>query len=1204
MAQPSVLPRKTIKEQSFTQTEGIRSLPWIIGGLDDDGWRKWAELPPRIPENLEIDFSGLVSALVKLIDPGTLWSDMPLHTAARRMAVANYSSDSDSRSLATVADWILGLRTVDFIGSKIGLPLAVPTAPRFVLPDDPDYLGRGLNLVLLELDKGWPSIVKSAHQLHINTHSRVTASLDAASEQVPTQKQHLFYNFSTAFGRDPYQNIISNFKLAAFALGWHCQGMITMPNLNEILKYFSNIGFQTEVDDQRKAIATSYKGSDGKPYTGHDLEKPWRLASCVTPFALLLTRNLVAYSYSSPRVIEVRIFYVQDQIFHYLGNMKPPGLKKIEQEILNTVWQMSQGTTTAELGLGSLFNFIAKIEPMLHPLDFNWFGFEGFPPFNADPAGISSLTNALTGHADKDDGNLRTLLAESPSGSIHPSSLRHASPLAVSPSTPLPGPSALHSSALSDSSTLPIWFDSHSQQSSPFDPDHGSVVLHSSTGTKDNLDWFTGGLDSLIGDPEWLRDEDLFTGYLDSFLLPTTDSGDLFLDTNYSGALPLSTDTSGDVFTDHSMDSMALDEFLPAIYFKPGTQAQGLDAASSSLMALNDPIFSLLTPSILIPPNDPDSVPRPSTATPDVPLELSASAAPEIQMVEPGSGALRRSSRIGVTGAGGINAATVAPSRSGRKKNGKKKSRTVQVNKSSAQNLELMDLTGSEITKEKNLIKDEAPGKRDPIGIRLWIVPKEPKPYTDWETHTFRSFNTVSEHPTAEPVQMIRSMDYEYEIIQNIQRNIVIQAPDDPMARSRLLPFAAAAFARMGIPMDRKLEVHNAAHRTANTPQDGLKVGDAKDFLHQVAQGEVLGLLDLPLDGTSFPDPPNFEHLNTNEIALLHTRTLDGCQWLPDTLPDQHTKFGLVTATDFSTTNHLDYAATGVYMQSGSKTWNIADHGADIPGAGFKGSMDTIHAFKTFTPYTSGTDSRNFEGVTLVAGDIIIWGHLHICMLDQAITGEKHDDTYVMFIHIFAFWFHNLDLAQQGDQPVDEIRVHLPIITAWRGVLQILTLGNLIILLEALNHQNYLDLGPNSKDKLTAAQVEQEENRRWYTKSQLHYARKYVREFQQWFPQHYEVIANDGGIPVDIRKEIFSKSVVHLATVLTFYKQMDLDITPSAILFTPEAFKAQLIATLMDWEPALVEEYTTAITQPEPPCFGRFTPWADDDMYTVQEVSK
>jgi hypothetical protein len=62
----------------------------------------------------------------------------PIHIAARSLGVGDFEAvvNTNKADLCTLSNHILGLKVIDFIGSRIGLPIAQQTQIRYKLPAD------------------------------------------------------------------------------------------------------------------------------------------------------------------------------------------------------------------------------------------------------------------------------------------------------------------------------------------------------------------------------------------------------------------------------------------------------------------------------------------------------------------------------------------------------------------------------------------------------------------------------------------------------------------------------------------------------------------------------------------------------------------------------------------------------------------------------------------------------------------------------------------------------------------------------------------------------------------------------------------------------------------------------------------------------------------------------------------------------------
>jgi hypothetical protein len=102
--------------------------------------------------------------------------------------------------------------------------------------------------------------------------------------------------------------------------------------------------------------------------------------------------------------------------------------------------------------------------------------------------------------------------------------------------------------------------------------------------------------------------------------------------------------------------------------------------------------------------------------------------------------------------------------------------------------------------------------------------------------------------------------------------------------------------------------------------------------------------------------------------------------------------------------------------------------------------------------------------------------------------------------------------------------VHIPDILTWEGLRQMICLGNLLVFLDALDYQNYLDLRTPSVDDLSGEQITAEITRRAVYQTQRKLARKEFTEFRIWFQKNYTVEAAMG-------KENFVDSLFYVSDI-------------------------------------------------------------------------
>ncbi|KAF8170054.1 hypothetical protein K438DRAFT_2061527 [Mycena galopus ATCC 62051] len=459
------------------------------------------------------------------------------------------------------------------------------------------------------------------------------------------------------------------------------------------------------------------------------------------------------------------------------------------------------------------------------------------------------------------------------------------------------------------------------------------------------------------------------------------------------------------------------------------------------------------------------------------------------------------------------------------------------------------------------------------------------------------------------------------------RRHLVIRGA---LPEAVLKDFMEDPFYRMGIPLDRPLEMADLAFRTPQDPSSALRIGDARQFLEETDKpdGMVLSCLDMPLSGVpGLPELAGFEALDTSTTAFLHSNQKTGLQWLGTDSFQEHTIWGTATTQDANTPGHIDAFGTLAIVMCGSKYWCVGDEGTSVAGSSALGRMDTLHAFEDWSSLSSPTSHRCMESVLLEPGDALIqqpntlhwvlclkysimigrhfiarstilpsiWSYYHVAILDDALTNATHENASTIYPQIFEYWFSTLRESNNGTPPSTYTKVHLPDILSWTGLMQMICLGNLFVFLDALKYQNYLDLDYPSKDGLTRDHITHEKERRVLFQSQSHLARMNFEAFREWFITMFEVRTSEGSL-LDTVKAVFYESIIHTAVVLTFYKRADHGVPVKAHLWTSAAFQSMLIQGLNDYsrDPAvnasLVAKYSAGILETDPPSFGQFLP--------------
>ncbi|KAJ7124135.1 hypothetical protein C8R43DRAFT_958821 [Mycena crocata] len=443
------------------------------------------------------------------------------------------------------------------------------------------------------------------------------------------------------------------------------------------------------------------------------------------------------------------------------------------------------------------------------------------------------------------------------------------------------------------------------------------------------------------------------------------------------------------------------------------------------------------------------------------------------------------------------------------------------------------------------------------------------------------------------------------------RRQIVIQSLSEQLPGPN--PVNMSALELMGISRQRPLELHDLSRRTVQRPNGGVITAIPQDFIEEAnkgSAGKILCALDIPMHLAGANDPEGLKDMNTSEAALSQTYTMTGCQFLGQGDIHAHTKWGMAVTAGASTHTNCSQSAILLNVRAGSVLWYCVTEG-----------MESIHSFDNWEATKCFPQGRSLEGILLRAGDVLImrpntlyymmaiepsiiwgrnfhamatmpdsvWGFIHTSLSGRPLPNTGHEDASVFFLYIQAYWFANFKLVHNGEigEILSEITdPHVPKINTWKGLLWMLCLGNLVMVLEALDWRNYLDLEVNNRDHLPKQAWRDEHGRRRRHNAQHILARKTFAEFRTWFSANYVVRKGD---------EDVDKSFVHLATMLVFYNKTR---KYPADSWSAEAFQTKLEEVFPQYsssdgtsgDDTMLELYKVSIAAKEPVANGCFLP--------------
>ncbi|KAJ7717324.1 hypothetical protein B0H16DRAFT_1799326 [Mycena metata] len=362
---------------------------------------------------------------------------------------------------------------------------------------------------------------------------------------------------------------------------------------------------------------------------------------------------------------------------------------------------------------------------------------------------------------------------------------------------------------------------------------------------------------------------------------------------------------------------------------------------------------------------------------------------------------------------------------------------------------------------------------------------------------------------------------------------------------TNILDLGIDSFDLMGIPRERALNMEDMALRTAQTP--GSITTTAEQFLSEAMSEDGLVLRTKPLPmhlATAIEDPLGLLDLNMSDAALTNTQSLTGCQYGGPNGPNPllYMKWATAACAGVSTPVYCERFATVMSVKAGKEMIYLSSE-----------KMDQINALDNWRPGASLATDRQFEGVTVEAGDVIvirpnslcfgitrepslkwvrnfhatatildsIWAHIHTSLVDIPLPHPHYRDAPLLFIQIQAYWWTNIKLLLTGKTLGWYTSIHMPNIQSWSGLLRVLCVGNIILMLEAVDLPNYLA-------------VELEERRQQATfRKQIEIAATNFANFRAVFIAMHVVGEND--FVVDIATHIFEESVLFLATAIYFY---------------------------------------------------------------------
>ncbi|KAJ7195196.1 hypothetical protein GGX14DRAFT_677251 [Mycena pura] len=1192
----------------FTGSPLVSKLKLRIPALRNEQWREWEnQLPPECEE------------LIKTIAAFTnenLTQSSGFDLFARifgQYETGNYSGTSVHWN--RIGDIVIGLQVLDLIGCRLGIAQNLSDQKHYTL-EEVQFTGR-LDWLVKKMSN-WPEALTNAVNLY-TTHGTVKHGLKPSG----------------------YQTIIRNFHMGAFTLGWYFSGRFSMPDtLEEFFTFFKENGFEDEIAESREEMIESFKTSKLKT---QDFQRPIQLGELFTYLLFLLPVDLRVYKYNVLQLI---------QISQCLGIHRPQDIALVEQAIRDALWDMAAGKQPAQEVFKRVFELIEAINLQDHE-DVDWFTSTLFPRFEQPGSFSEDLAAAYNTaasqnnvHAEEDgplqggssssksqvaaplqestvfdsmgpraEGPQQPEHIEEQNNLAHPECDYHFIPdiqyLHSDPIIPVSeGPQQLEAAVTPGHNDLLHSESARSHHSTPViqhstprslsaEPDNTNVYgpddsqlshivlslsgtsIYSALGDRDG----SNALLNLDSSPDASNLPSPLSSTAGHFnqhpQAPTTPVTALILDSlgvdspcSMENASPRLTPLFNE-FIDQQMVGSPLPQDAsgtsdPLALLEDFVGLSGLpDSSSFSNLPYCSDSLGLVTL-----PEEPPTIFRNSLMESGLntyPAAMFEAEFASIQEVQGSNQALslRRSTRSGTVGQPKIIIPPGYATKRGRHK----------------QSALVVDLTGSDdlrVNNLKSVLPDQRP-KKDPVGMAIRVYGID---YGSTWTHHFHGFLAESEDTEA-------PWKTDHQVIEKI---IIAFERTFVEVESKLIPrfWLDAASCLDYIPGCSMICKLTAEQYRSTTTAQRLKVLE-----HRHIHIKALAAEAVPLE-------QSFDILGIRPNSLLEMHDI-----------------AYRTAEKASP---LKVGTAQEFLEEAQKPDGMVLSCLDIP----MGDTDLpdVEGFNTFN--TSGKakrQTRNMTGAQWLTdrdyGDRTRFG---VATTTNASTPWHMDPalTMVELLNGSKAWcvadngydlpglstpgrmdtMYGLDGWDAFDSATENRNCEVVVLEG-RDALNSYGTSNLISLLDALDWQNYLDINSPSIDGLNKADIANETLRR----------AKYQTQHRAWFCARYKVLYHDqDGITLNIEQDIFQKSVVHLAVVLTFYQRVDYGVERKAKKWTTD-FETKISEALGQYETRmdgeinpqintrLVSLYKTALTCQDPPSMGRFIPseWTDN-AYKIEVI--
>ncbi|KAJ3500229.1 hypothetical protein NLJ89_g9887 [Agrocybe chaxingu] len=939
---------------------------------------------------------------------------------------------------------------------------------------------------------------------------------------------------------------ISKALINILVAAWHIAFLIEfksdskeLPDLPDNLDSLNSADYLSVWREGMRAVLDDGTGkSNNKQWQGGALRSPLHLALLISPLYLLLSVQLIKNNFSREAVIE------ESQYFRALGNRRPPLLLAVEDRTLLTVCNIAAGANPIK-ALKELFKSLPMEE--LKACDWqtrSFFCFDDIPtPATICEAPSASHMIAADGERPQETSALTMLQTSHTEQALMEVSQPHGAPMSVDTDLMLAAPLEPPDDPLPPA-PMPSARASETGQQHNDSPDESSA---GGSGTRGDV-----SMRDLFDDKEGRN------AMTPSSADKSKDDGSADGDDTSTPVADLDAGDSNDdevVMVDLDMESAA-DRLPPLPAAAPGGASD--DARPDTNKSL------LLTPPATRKSRRDKKSPVPFTETPAEasPKKVGANKRKPMQDANPqssvgGSSAHRRESSTGRDVNNPIDVDAWTQWESTRWKHAVQEERT-----------------------STRLDSTEAPPKIKGMSINLWdthgnVVQLEPEVHFEEDNEFLQTLVGFMEqfylggrpqHVADTENSAIAILTYEeysaltpklFQSLLSKKHAIVVKnwpTPDVQFNEAGLDTLEAPSVITLQVLADQSIKVGQNQNLR-------LRDGTVAQLLEAsfLPSGKILNALEFPLSES--PSGSMFQPFSTDMAAWRATKGLVGA-WSESQIPVSDIRWALAALQWAMSFWHIDSDGfcTFVDVLCGQKWWMIG-----VPPEGIA-ELRTMFLRPGFDPQKINEKIWKIEGILLPRGSRLFMrpnvphavvtpsasichgGHfycmstiqqtsaslMHSFVCSTYITNTTHHPSRLLLRRMIQFCHQGIvrDVPKQG-------RDHLPDVTTIQGVVDLLTLCNLNILGNVLDHRTYS--APNQQED---APISDGERRRWMEldvndvpldeRNHMRYARGMSLHVFGWVRAHMSFVY----APISEAVDLPALYLAHQALVLEKYKDV------------------------------------------------------------------